>query len=319
MSSMIVFPPPRTVAVVAVLLVTAGCTLLNDLGSYPGAPVNDASPGQDEPETSPVVTDAPDGGGEDSSSDRAAEQVDAEDTDAAAETASRDSVETPNTANDGGIDLAPSADTPGIPEAPEDGGTEAETSPDRPGMVTAPDGAATDIADSNETGSTSATVITFEDLFVEPDFWDPERTTSGMRLVPGSYAGLQWNSAACVINKESKAARGGAYGWGTIGAMSLFTRNGTDLSFSGPAFDFTGAYVTAHAENPVALTVQAFRGSTVVNSATVMITPWPNPDTNVPYFYTFNFLNVDSVTFVTGGNQWFVIDNLTIERATGTR
>lgn len=162
----------------------------------------------------------------------------------------------------------------------------------------------------------TASVITFEDLYVAPDYWDQSLAGLGMQRIPNGYAGFQWSYDAAVINKQSESgAPGTAYEWGTIGTMSMFTAYGANISFVGGTFDFNGAYLTAHSDVPYDLVVQGYRNGALVYSKTITITPWASPSTVLPYFYTFNFQQVDSVAFITGGYRWVVIDNITINES----
>lgn len=160
----------------------------------------------------------------------------------------------------------------------------------------------------------SASIINFEDLYVSPDSY--YQGAGGMLPVPNGYSGFQWSEYAWVVNKNSTAfTQDTAYYWGTLGTMSLFTSYGANISFSGGTFDFNGAYLSAHADAPYDLIVQGLLGGSIVYSKTVTITPWPSLSTGLPYYYTFNFKDVDAVSFVTGGNRWVVIDNITINEA----
>lgn len=160
-----------------------------------------------------------------------------------------------------------------------------------------------------------ASVITFEDLYVAPDYFDPTLTGFGVQPVPNGYAGFQWGTQSAVINKY--AYPGYAYYWGALDTMSLYTSYGANIWFTGGTFDFNGAYLTAHADAPYDLIVEGSRNGSLVYSKTVTITPWASPSTGLPYFYTFNFRGVDSVSFVTGGYRWVVIDNITINETFG--
>ncbi|MBI4686523.1 MAG: PEP-CTERM sorting domain-containing protein [Nitrospirae bacterium] len=155
------------------------------------------------------------------------------------------------------------------------------------------------------TGLSQASVLTFEDLY-------PGYETFGSPI-PAGYGGFNWNSSAHWTTKN--ALPGTGYEYGTVGNVSLFSwwdiQGSLPLSMSDGYFDFNGAYITAAWDGFEWVTVEGLRdGSTVYST---LISTSNNP-AGAPYWFDFNYLNVDTVLFTPHGYN-IVIDNITYNYA----
>ena len=152
-------------------------------------------------------------------------------------------------------------------------------------------------------GSAQATVITFDGIPNSNDI-----------IAPG-YSGLQWNNFLVLDGVNH-----GASGY-TLSAISpnnvAFNGFGGPATFSSAsAFTFNSAYITAAWNDGLQLTVTGSLNGVQVDTTTFTV------NTSGSTLETFNWSNIDSVTFTsfggtpnpnfTGSGEHFAMDNLTI-------
>jgi hypothetical protein len=145
-------------------------------------------------------------------------------------------------------------------------------------------------------------VIDFENLY-------PGYETNFIQI-PNGYMGFNWSYD--FRGETSEYRPGTGYEYGTIGRMSAYTSNHRDISMTSAdasAFNFTGAYITAAWLNNEPVTVEGWR------SGQCLYTENLHTSTNGPYWFDFNFQNIDTLWFKPineTGNHHIVIDNITI-------
>lgn len=154
-------------------------------------------------------------------------------------------------------------------------------------------------------GSAQATLITFDGI---PNSLDT--------IAPG-YGGLQWNNFL-VLDGVKHGASG--YTNSVISPNNVaFNGFGAPATFlSASAFTFNSAYITAAWNDGLQLIVTGSLNGVQVDTTTFTV------NTSGPTLETFNWSNIDSVTFTsfggtpnpnftrTGGGEHFAMDNLTI-------
>lgn len=153
-------------------------------------------------------------------------------------------------------------------------------------------------------GQSDATikVIGFEDLH-------PGYETSYIEI-PAGYEGFNWSFYFRGITSQYRPGSG--YEYGTIGSMSAYTSGHRHVSMTSvdlEPFDFLGAYVTAAWKYNEPFTVEGWRLGHLVYSSE------QKTSEDGPYWFNFNFLNVDTVWFkpiTESGNHHIVIDNVTV-------
>jgi hypothetical protein len=141
--------------------------------------------------------------------------------------------------------------------------------------------------------------LTFEDLY-------PGSQTAGD--IPDNYQGFEWSYPSHWITKYSIPGTG--YEYGTIGNVSLFTGT-AHISFSvkGGSFDFNNAYITAALESNVNVNVQGWLSGTKMYE--IIILTHNNVYNEAPYWFSFNFTNIDTVKFLPNANH-IVVDNISL-------
>lgn len=150
--------------------------------------------------------------------------------------------------------------------------------------------------------ATAVKVIGFEDLH-------PGYETSYIQI-PAGYEGFNWSFY--FRGMTSQYYPGSGYENGTIGSMCAYTSGHHHVSMTSvnsEPFDFLGAYITAAWLYNEPFTVEGWRLGHLVYSSLQQTSP------DGPYWFNFNFLNVDTVWFkpiTEPGNHHIVIDNITI-------
>lgn len=128
-------------------------------------------------------------------------------------------------------------------------------------------------------------VIDFEDLYPGHEVYDS--------ALPPGYAGFNWSIDAHW--QTSLSSPGSGYEYGTIGHVSMFTwYDDSNISMGGPPFDFLGAYITGAWNIDQDFTVEGWRSGSLIYSS-YQITSYDSP-----YWFDFDFRNVDTVWFKTG-------------------
>ncbi|MBA4109323.1 MAG: PEP-CTERM sorting domain-containing protein [Leptothrix sp. (in: Bacteria)] len=129
-----------------------------------------------------------------------------------------------------------------------------------------------------------------------------------------NYGGLNWSNFD-VLNSSFYQPSG--YVAGTISPSSVaFNAYGNAASFnSGAQFTFNSAYFTAAWSNGLIVDVQGYLGGSLVKSTSFTL------DTTAASLITFNWANIDQVTFVShggvdaglgGSGTHFALDNVTL-------
>jgi hypothetical protein len=128
--------------------------------------------------------------------------------------------------------------------------------------------------------------------------------------IPNGYMGFNWSNDFRANTSEYRPGTGFEYG--TIGHMAAYTSNHRDISMTSvdlSAFNFVGADITAAWLNNEPFTVQGWRGGTCIYTENLFTS------TNGPYWFDFNFQNIDTIWFkpiTESGNHHLVIDNITV-------
>jgi hypothetical protein len=145
-------------------------------------------------------------------------------------------------------------------------------------------------------------VIDFENLY-------PGYETSFIQI-PNGYMGFDWSYDFRGVTSEYRPGTG--YEYGTIGRMAAYTSNHRDISMTSAdltTFNFVGAYITAAWLDNEPFTVEGWRGGTCLYTENL------HTSTNGPYWFVFNFQDIDTLWFKPinePGNHHIVIDNITI-------
>ncbi len=147
------------------------------------------------------------------------------------------------------------------------------------------------------TGSAMATTITFDDLPVEGEF------------ITNGYNGFDWNNFY-VFGKGTTNPyySGTGYQNGTVSqpnvAFNAFADPASILSLT--PFTFNSAYLTSAFNDGNQIKITGLLGGIVKDTKTVTL------NTVTPLLATFNFQNIDTLTFTSLNNRnQFVIDDFT--------
>ncbi|MGA2138023.1 MAG: PEP-CTERM sorting domain-containing protein [Verrucomicrobiia bacterium] len=161
----------------------------------------------------------------------------------------------------------------------------------------------------------AATVVTFDDL---------SETASGSFLANG-YQGLDWNNFGvlnAVLFSNTFGLNGAYYGMVSASNVAInAAANPAEIDSVGAAFNFLSSYLTGYSFSNLNIQVQGFSGTTMLYNTTVVASA------TSPTLFTFNYLNIDRLTFasfggqdagfVLGGNfgphENFIMDNFTFE------
>ena len=148
----------------------------------------------------------------------------------------------------------------------------------------------------------SAQVIDFEALH-------PGYETSYIQI-PTGYMGFNWSNYFRGMTSEYRPGTG--YEKGTIGGMCAYTSGHQNISMTTTdfsTFNFTGAYITAAWLNNEPVTVEGWRSNQCLYTESL------HTSTSGPYWFAFNFQNIDTLWFKPindPGNHHIVIDNITV-------
>lgn len=148
-------------------------------------------------------------------------------------------------------------------------------------------------------------ILTFDDL--NPDSL-PGGSAFSDAPIPNGYGGLQWNNF-WVLDVPQSGLTGEGYNTGLVSGDNVaFNAYGNSAAISGGSFNLNSVYLTAALADGLQMEVQGFVGNTLTYDNTYTV------NTTGPTLITFNYLGVDEVNFMSGGNQGdqFVMDNLSI-------
>jgi hypothetical protein len=164
----------------------------------------------------------------------------------------------------------------------------------------------------------SATVITFDDMsssiFSNGVPFDQTVITNG-------YQGFDWANFFTLngpLEVEVYGTNGAYYGMVTASNVA-FNGGGTpaEVDSSGTNFNFLSAYLTGAWKSNLNIEVQGFSGATLLYDTTVVA------NATSPTPFTFNYLDIDRLTFNSFGGQnagfplgsgeQFAMDNFTFE------
>ena len=118
-------------------------------------------------------------------------------------------------------------------------------------------------------------------------------------MIPNGYGGLNWDNFGVVPRTLSP---GSGYDHGTVsGDFAAFNAYGNPatVTVTGDDFDFIGAYLTGAWYNDLHIIVEGYRGSTLIYDTTVIV-----DSTAPPTFFTFNYLDIDSLGFYSYGGTY---------------
>ena len=158
-----------------------------------------------------------------------------------------------------------------------------------------------------------AAVVTFDDLPGATTNYDNEH--GDPFLIPAEYAGLTWDNFYTVDGVHLDFNPSG-YQHGVVSGNNVAANGyGDPAQFSGQPFNFKGAYLTGAWNDGLNVTVEGYRGGTVVYDQTVTV------NTSGPTWFNADYRGVDTVRFVSsggtpsgdGGGAHFAMDNLTID------
>lgn len=156
-----------------------------------------------------------------------------------------------------------------------------------------------------------ATVITFDDLPLN---------TGNASFITNTYQGLVWSNFAAqnTILYTSTSTTSGYY-YGLVSpsneAFNAFG-NPAEIDATSTNFNFLSAYLTGAWRSNLNIEVRGFSGGNLLYDQTVVASA-----TN-PTLFTFNYLNIDRLTFDSFGGQYagfgssgnnFVMDNFSFE------
>jgi hypothetical protein len=162
-----------------------------------------------------------------------------------------------------------------------------------------------------------ANIITFDDL---------SETASGSFIANG-YQGLNWNSVSCnnailltnllphmFPGAPINGLSGDYYGMVSPSNVAVLF-SGSEIDSPGTNFNFLSAYLTGYWNSNLNIEVQGLSGATLLYDTTVVASA------TSPTLFTFDYLNIDQLTFTsTGGqpafgnnNAGIVMDNFTFE------
>ena len=161
--------------------------------------------------------------------------------------------------------------------------------------------------------STQAAVITFDDL-----------PATELDAIPEGYKGLTWGNSfltnVSYVHKNTLPDTGFEKGV-VSGDYAAFNFLATTSIISGEQFDFNGAYLTAAWNEGLNIEVTGFLNNLALFTKTVVVS------TQNAQWFDFDYLGINSLslrawggtsTDGTVGNDFFVIDNFTINESTST-
>ena len=144
--------------------------------------------------------------------------------------------------------------------------------------------------------------IDFEDLYTGVEM--------SYGMLEDGYGGFSWSSYAKWITSQKMPDTG--YERGTIGHVSLYTSGCRDITlWSAVPVDFRGAYITSAYRTDQDVTVEGWRGGTMIYSDTIITS------NDQAYWFGFDYYNIDTLVFRPNRTEdetdrHIVIDNITI-------
>lgn len=155
---------------------------------------------------------------------------------------------------------------------------------------------------------TQAAIITFDDLPV-----------TELDAIPEGYQGFTWGNSfltnVSYIHKDTLPGTG--FETGVVsGDYAAFNFLATTSVISGEQFDFNGAYLTAAWNEGLNIQVTGFLNNLALFTKTVVVS------TQHAQWFDFDFAGINSLSFHasggtgTAGNDFFVMDNFTINEST---
>jgi hypothetical protein len=142
-------------------------------------------------------------------------------------------------------------------------------------------------------GQAMATTITFDDL------------TGNLTNIPDGYGGLNWSEYFYYLNGDTEGPSG--YETGTVSHPNVaFNAYAYDVSLntvSGTINLITGEFTSAWDDGNT-ITVMGYLNGIVVYETEIVT------NTEAPILVTFNWMNINKVTF-SSSSQHFVLDDLT--------
>ena len=159
--------------------------------------------------------------------------------------------------------------------------------------------------------SNAATVVTFDDL---------SETGTGSDIANG-YQGLNWGNFvvnnAILYTNQINVVTGDYYGMVSASNVAYDAfGDPSEIDALGTNFNFLSAYLTGFVNSNLNIQVQGFNGGTMLFNTTVVASA------TSPTLFTFNYLNIDRLTFGPFGGQpafgafpyeQFVMDNFTFD------
>ena len=156
--------------------------------------------------------------------------------------------------------------------------------------------------------STQAAVITFDDL-----------PATELDAIPDGYQGFNWGASHMVnvnyFHKDLLPNTGFENGV-VSGDYAAFNFLATTSTITGDVFDFNGAYLTAGWNDGLNIEVTGFLNNLALFTKIVVV------NTQQAQWFDFDFLGINSLRFHasggtgTAGNDFFVMDNFTINEST---
>jgi hypothetical protein len=157
----------------------------------------------------------------------------------------------------------------------------------------------------------SQTVITFDDI----------PTPHIYASIPNGYQGLSWSTDFSCLNAVSFTSGFGPNGYiyGLVGGSNVaYNGSGSPVEIDALTnFDFLSAYFTGAWNSNLNIEVQGYSGTNLLDDQTVIASA-----TN-PTLFTFNYLDIDRLTFnsfggqnagfINSGGENFVMDDFTFE------
>jgi hypothetical protein len=157
----------------------------------------------------------------------------------------------------------------------------------------------------------SQTVITFDDIPSGPNG----------ALITNAYQGLDWTDFGvgnAILQTNLNGVNG--YGYGMVSPSNVAFNafgNPAEIGSPGTNFNFLSTYLTGAWNSNLNVEVQGFSGATMLYDTTVVASA------TSPTLFTFDYLNVNRLTFISSGGQSagfgggsgeeFVMDNFTFE------
>jgi len=146
-------------------------------------------------------------------------------------------------------------------------------------------------------GTASATVLTFDDT----SYQGTNYTTN----IDAGYGGFTWSNNFGVYGTGVS----NGYSAGIVsGSHAAFNAYGDNISLSDGIFDWTGAWFNDPHDATLLNVTGLFNGS-VIYTANIQLTY------GQAAWFQADWLNIDTLAFNTGGNDWFTMDDFTFNES----